>query len=377
MRRLIVLIIPIAILASAALFAGQTPDITLCQGIAAQIRQDAANSPNDPIAPLFKGDHPYIETPPTTPDIRVLGNSAQFHELFRQKFHPSDAMSDALDDFSSEVMQVFSLPDSNLHMIQTVEGSAHCFDFRFFWMSANGESQPLPNLPRKGTRDGENMICEGFGDHGTVARIAGSDAFVETMWSPEDSNSDIRVVPFRGGSWGPACKVEADFGTDYSVSKVFVPPNGPISDVAIKEVAAEIIEQHAAAKDPKSFTFGPPVPEGDQDNVHTMETLAAKMQRNRYGKSPIPFPAFGHENELDAFQSTLGLIDNYPVVLYGNIYLAAIGRGVIGWRVCPDCSGLILYTLNNGQLQPVGSAIVQQTRGALKSVRATPWTLRH
>ena len=210
-------------LAAAAVLTAQTPNISLCQGIAAQIRQNAASSLGDPIEPLFKGDHPYIETP-SNPDIRVLWDNAQFTQLFRQKFHPSDAMSNALDGF----------------------GAAN-----------------------------------------------------------------------------------------------------------------------------------PPVPGGEEENVRTMEALAAKMQRNRYGNSPIPFPAFGHENELDAFQSTLGLIDNCPVVLYGNVYLVAIGRGVIGWRDSPDFSGLVLYTLSDGKLQPVGSAIVQQSRGALKSSNATPWTLRH
>jgi hypothetical protein len=373
MRRLIVPIISTAILAAATLVPAQAPDLTLCQGIATQIRQNAANSPGDPIAPLFKGDHPYIETL-SRPDVRAIGDTAQFTELFRQKFHPSDAMSDALDGFSADDASVLSLPHSNLHVIQNIGGSAHCFDFHFFWMPAGGESQPLPDLPRKGTRDGENMICEGFGDHPFLAQIAGTDAFVESMWSPEDSNSDMRVVPFQQGKWGPACEVEADFGTDYSVSKVFVPASGPISDVAIKAVAAEIVEQHAAAKDSKSFIFGPPVPEGEQENVGNMEALAAKSQKN--WNRAIPFPAFGREKELDAFQSTLGLIENYPMVLYGNTYLVAIGRGVIGWRECPDCSGLVLYTLTDGKLQAVGSAIVLQTRGALQSVRTTPWKFR-
>jgi hypothetical protein len=93
-------------------------------------------------------------------------------------------------------------------------------------------------------------------------------------------------------------------------------------------------------------------------------------------KNAIPFPAFGREKELGAFQSSLGEIDNHPVVLYGNSDLRARGRGVIGWRVSPDSSGLIVYTLSGGKLQPAASAIVQQTQGALKSVGATPWNLR-
>jgi hypothetical protein len=374
MRRLIVSIIPIAILAAAALVAAQAPDVTLCQGIAAQVRQNAANSAGDPIAPLFKGDHPYIETP-GQPDIRVIGDNAQFTELFRQKFHPSDAMTDALNHFSSPVMQVFSLPDSDLHMIETVEGSAHCEDFRFFWMAASGQSQPMPDLPRKGTRDGDNMICE---ESTYLARVAGTDAFVEIMSSPADSNSDFRVVPFQQGKWGPACEVQADFGSEYSVSKVFALPDSPISEVALKEVAAEIVAQRAAVKDPKSFLFGPPIPESEQENVRAMMAVANKMHNQTVrvgGTDAIPFPAFGHENELDAFQDQLGLIESYPLVLDGNTYLVAIGHGVIGWRVSPD-SGVIVYTLKNTTLAPVASAIVSQTQGALKSVRASPWNVR-
>jgi hypothetical protein len=374
MRRLILLITSTAILAAAALVAAQTPDITLCQNIATQIRQNAVSSPGDPVAPLFKSDHPYIETP-SQPDIRVIGDSAQFTELFRQKFHPSDAMTDALSRFSSIVMQVFSLPDSNLHMIESVEGSAHCEDFRFFWMAAGGQSQPMPNLPRRGTRDGDNMICE---ESTYLARVAGTDAFVEIMSSPTDSNSDFRVVPFQQGKWGPACEVQADFRSEYSVSKAFALPDGPISEVALKEVAAEIVEQHAAAKDPKSFLFGPPVPESEEENVRTMMVVATKMHNETVrvgGTDAIPFPAFGHENELDAFQDQLGLIENYPLVLYGNTYLVAIGHGVIGWRVSPD-SGVIVYTLKSAALEPVASAIVGQSQGALKSVRAMPWNIR-
>ncbi|MFZ0640612.1 MAG: hypothetical protein WA020_07585 [Candidatus Acidiferrales bacterium] len=376
MRRLIILIISTGTLAAAALFAAQTPNVSLCEGIATQIRQNAARSPADPIAPLFKGDDPYIETP-SKPDIRIIGDRAQFADLFRQKFQPSDAMSGALDRLSGDVVSLFSLPDSSLHMILASAGSAHCDDFVFFWMPPGRQSQPLPDLPPKGVRDGDKMICEGDGDDPNLARIAGTDAFVEMMSSPTDSNYDLRVVPFQQGKWGPACEVEADFGSEYNVSKVFVPAGGPISDIALKEVAAEIIEQHAAAKDPKSFFYGPLVPESEKDNVRTMLDLAAGMQRKqaRLGSQTVPVPAFGRENELGAFEDSLGLVDDYPVVLYGNTYLMAIGHGVIGWRESPD-SGLILYTLKDGKLEPVGAAMVGQSQGALQSVRATEWKLR-
>ena len=282
-------------------------------------------------------------------------------------------MSNALDGFSNA--SVFSLPDSNLHMMQTIQGTAICATFSFFWMQEGGESQPLPNLPPKGTSDGTNSICEGVLDNGNLARVAGADAFVETMGSFDNTNSELRVVPFQQGKWGPACAVEADFGTEYSVSQAFAPDDGPISQVELRDVAAKIIEQHANAKDPKSFSFGPPAPASEEDDLRTMKALAAKDQDN--WNHSISLPAFGGWGLLDDYyQSALGLIENYPATLDGETYLVAIGRGVIGWRESADSSGLVLYTLADGKLQPVGSAIVRQARGALTSVHAPPWIFK-
>ena len=143
----------------------------------------------------------------------------------------------------------------------------------------------------------------------------------ELMSSATNNNYEFRVVPFQQGEWGTACKVEADFRTEYSVSKVFVPTGGPVNEMELEKVAAQIVELHAAfATLRKSFSFsGLPVPESEKENVRTMSNLATKMQVSRqYGfaqQESVPVPAFGREKELSAFQKSLQDVDNYPLVL--------------------------------------------------------------
>jgi hypothetical protein len=372
MQRSAVLTISFGLVALAAVDTAQTPDVALCDGMATQIRESAAiaaGSKSSPLSLLSSGDRPYIELP-SKPELSVTADRTQFATLFRQEFQPSDALTNALNQFSGNVLEVFSVPGSDLHMIEALGGTATCANYLFFWTPRSGQSEPLPALPRKGVRDGDNLICEGFGDDGHLARVAGVDAFVEMMQSATDNDYDFRVVPLQQGKWGPACEVKTDFRSEYNVSKVFVLTGGPVSEMALRDVAAQIVELHAAAKDPKSFSFGPPVPERETEDVRTMIHLAASLQRG-----PLAVPAFGREKELTAFQGSLQFVDDYPLVLGGKTYLMAIGHGAIGWRVSSDW-GLILYTLQDAKLQPVGAAIVGQSQGALEGVRVSEWKLR-
>ena len=357
----------LALIGVAALGAAQRSNIAVCDGIAAQIRKDpeiVAGS-DRPLLLLSRGNHPYILLPGKA-DMRVVANRVQFSELFRQEFRPSKPLANALDGCCDNA-EVYSLPGSDLHMIETFNGTANCSEFLFFQTTKDGASQPLPALPPKGERDGDNLICEGFGDEGNLARIAGIDAFLEVMANPSESDYDIRAVPFQQGKWGPACKVSASFRTEYTVSKVFVPADGPVSEIELRNIAAEIVRLHAAAKGPESFSFGPPVPEGEKQNALTMSELAGRAQ-----KEAVSVPAFGRENELGAFETSLAEVDHYPLVLGGRTYLMTIGRGAIGWRDSSEL-GLILYALQYGKLEPVGTAIVQESRGALKFVRSAEW----
>lgn len=89
MRRFAILAISFGLLVVAAISAAQTPNIAPCEGIAPQIRQNAAGSPGDPIEPLFKGDHPYITL--KRPAKPISRSSATAHSS--RKFLLSEKMT--------------------------------------------------------------------------------------------------------------------------------------------------------------------------------------------------------------------------------------------------------------------------------------------
>ena len=61
--------------------------------------------------------------------------------------------------------------------------------------------------------------------------------------------------------------------------------------------------------------------------------------------------------------------DSFPLVVNGRAYLLRLGEGQLGCCYFPGPI-LILYTLKDGKLEPVGSAFVEKSRGALESVSA-------
>jgi len=343
----------------------------LCDGIAAQIRGNpeiASGSKDDLLALLSKGAHPYVEL--GSRSDRLVGGDDIIKRI-RETLNPSDELVRALGGFFENVGDVSSLPDSDLHMVETFGGSAGCESFLFFRSTKGAQSQLLPNLPLKGVRDGDNLICGGYGDDGHLARILGTDVFLESISQGTNNNYEFRVLPIEGMQWGPACRVEADFRTEYHVAEVFVQNDGPVTEAALIDVAPQIVEQHDAAKDPRSFSFGPAVPQAEKENVQTMMDLVAKSLRSQ--PDGVVVPAFGREKDLTPMQATLPSLrpgDNYPLVLGGRTYLMTVGHTGIGSRVSGD-SAAILYVLKDGQLEPVGTAIVSQSRGGLESVRVT------
>ena len=361
--------------AAVAIDAAQTSSTstTVCDRIAAQIRGNPEISAGgDPLALLSKGEHPYIEL--GSGSDRLVGGDEIIRRI-RETLNPSDELVRALGGFFENVGDISSLPDSDLHMVETFGGSAGCGVFLFFRSMKGTQSQLLPNLPPKGVRDGENLIC-GYGDNGHLARIRETDAFVESISDSTNSNHEFRVVPIEGTQWGPACRVEADFRTEYHVAKVFIPNDGPVTEASLSDVAPQIAEQHDAAKDPKSFSFGPAVPDGEYENVRTMIKLAAQSLRSQ--PTEVVVPAFGREKDLGAMQGTLPSLlpgDSYPLVLEGQTYLMTVGHTGVGWRISSD-SAVILYVLKDGKLEPVGTVIVAQGQGALEFVRASAWDSR-
>ena len=74
----------------------------------------------------------------------------------------SDAPLKALKGFTEDGSEVLSLPDSDVHVIESLGGTANCEGFLFFQMPKGGQTQPLPGLPLKGVRDGRQFDLRGL-----------------------------------------------------------------------------------------------------------------------------------------------------------------------------------------------------------------------
>ena len=341
--------------------AAQVPGTALCDVIAAQIGKA---SQSDWWARLTKGEHPFIEVAGES-EMRALGfaglEGAELVNALVVKFNPSDDLRKAwIDESQYGHLDIASLAGSDLHVVTNTDGSALCVSFMFFQTPKGRPAQLLPDLPKKGDRDGDNLICIKYGSDGYLARVGGVEAFLETHDS--EDKAYLRVVPLREGRWGNACAVDAEFRTTYGVSRVFVPEKGPLTEADLTSAASQILVARGAVKDAGDFSFGARLSQREEEEVRAMTDLLAKMGEERV-------PAFGRDNELAPGEDKLASGDSFGVVLNGHAYLLRLGEGQLGCCYFPGPI-LILYTLENGKLNPVGSAILEKSRGALESVRA-------
>jgi hypothetical protein len=342
---------------------------SICDRVVTQIRGshelNDANSQEDPFSVLTSGEHPYIRLAQNL-DFDV--ETPQLLKSFSLRFNPSEKLTIALREFGdiSRNGKIYALEDYGVHLIETVDGTANCESYLFFQTIRDGQSQLLPVLPSKGDRDGDNLICSGFHDSGYIARIGGSDVFLESRSSETGFEYGLRIVPLRAGQWAPACSVQAKFQTNFTVEQVFVPKDGPLSSKSLQDVAADIVEKHesSSASGSTSFSFGPTIPDREVNDAQQMIVLAEALKDSST-------PAFGAEGQLGLGEESLYYADSYPVVLGGRTYLLRIGHAAIGWRIFQN-SVVALYTLGNGKLVPTGTAIVAEKRGKMLSLESAP-----
>jgi hypothetical protein len=364
MRRFTLFIVVLGFSAAMSVSNAQASGTALCNGIVARIQMAPET---DAWSMLTQGKQPYIEVAGES-ETNALGfdvaaNNEELVNRFISKFNPSSELRKAWADILNYRghIDVDSLSGSDLHVVTTTGGSAHCLSFMFFRTPQGRQSELLPDLPNKSDRDGDNLICSNYRSDGYLARVGGVEAFVETY--SNEAKQYVRIVPLRDNRWANACAVNAEYRIKYETKKAFVPERSALTEGELKIAASQIAERREAVKEAKDFSFGPPLSERDKEEVRTMANLAAKSDGE-------PVPAFGHEAELAAGEETLRSGDSFPLELNGKAYLMRLGEGQLG---CCYSTGplLILYTLKDGKLEPAGSAVVQKSRGTLQSVGAS------
>ena len=338
-------------------------NVGLCEGMAARIRGNpelaSGVSPNDPLTALSGGPLPYLEVPrePVLDTVSTIDSNREvFVDRFRTAFGPSEVLDRAVARFSTPAQnEVFSLPESGLHVLVKTTGVVSCRTFLFFQAGAGRPAELAPPVPKS-----DDPLC--YNRSAYLARVAGVGAYLEFSSGLTNFKYALRVVPWQNGKWAEGCSVNADFRSRFRTSRAFVRPGGPLEEATIRDVATQLVERWSDAADPESFQFGTAWPE-------YMNGRAAEMRRLGVELRTVPVPTFGAPvATLGPFYRELDDPDALPVMLGGQVYLVHVGHATIGRRLFHD-SIVIVYALKDGRLSPVASAIVEQDQGALESVR--------
>ncbi|HXE30951.1 MAG TPA: hypothetical protein VN515_04030 [Terriglobales bacterium] len=377
------------------------PDVAMCSALAAQVRSNPVIAGGgDALATLSKGSQPYIQLAGPGEIPAGLGSDA-FTASFGKLYRPSERLAAVLPRQLMGRRDVYALPATPLHMLETTEGTANCAGFLFFAWTRGGRADLLPGLPAKAVHDGDNLICDGFHDDGWLARVGGRAAFLDV--TSMTGFEDWQVTPWRADShsWGAACEMEARFAITYAVEATYggssqmssaqraspagnrspaserpteatqatsgratVPAGSAVAAASLRRVAPEVVSRYEAAKDPSTLTFGKPVQGAD---LAAIRALRERLPDNI--GAGIEFPGFALE------ATNLADIASYPLLLDGHAYLMVVGHPHWGWRSAPG-TYVILYAANAAPLQAAAAAYVTSARGPLRLVNARPWEVR-
>jgi hypothetical protein len=363
-------VIPLA-LAVAGVLHAQPRGLILCQGIATRLRAVSdwtAGSRVDLLDVVTTGDHPYVELAKSSGfDVNPFPRGeteADFARRFEARFGPSTAvLASAREGLLYNDRAVIDSLPGGLNVIVDSGGSANCQHFNLFRTTAGG-SALLPELPLEDPRSSENVICDGHGHSGYLARVNGVEAFLEYTSPPTDWKYRFWVVPLENDQWQNACWVDVDFHSVFNVTRTFVAKDSPVSEGMLRAAAFRIVKRWVEMGELEITTFGPPVPLRDRARADEMRLAEATGQER-----DLAIPTFGHDEALKGNLLSFSSSELYTLVLRGHTYLMRLGRAGWGWRVSTD-SLVVLYPVSSDdRLAPVASAVVAQNRSELKSIR--------
>jgi len=333
-----------------------------CDALAAQVRSRAAAAADgDPWKQVSTGaDAVIVPARSTRMAADAASDSNPALEAFRKRFSPNPPLAAAVRTLLelSDGADLWQWPNGRLHALEVDGGTAHCQSFVFFETHPNGASTLVPDPP------GDDERCAGFGMITNLARVGGSEALVEYSFSTPGDSFGFNVIPERDGAWGASCRVSVSYASTFHADYVFTDPKGPLGESAFRTLAEQIVERWAASDESDDFRFGPPVAAADQSRADTMLELAGRL-----GTTAVPM--FGRDATLDPTEDSTNTAKVYPLVIDGKTYILQVGRSNIGWRTFRTTIAIV-YTLNGDELTPIASAVVDQLRGALKSVTTKP-----
>jgi hypothetical protein len=329
-----------AFLAAARLSGAATPEpASLCQQLAAQVRQSAAAVSDRALSPwvaAVKTDDPGTWGP---------------HEIAVQEFlrHRLEARGLLSGSGPNSLLELEHLPGTQVYMGSTMAGTANCQSSMFAEIAPDGSPRALPE-PEGYTGPCWNM-------HGDLGTVSGKPAYIEvgTVSSTTD-DTVTRVTPWTAAGWGRACQLTVELNYKFELSKQFCGGERAVC-LAAGAIAVDLAREYfthrqrsappmkaiGADQQVPDFQYmrgGAMSPQGPAAVTDAWHILARQNQAQypgaplNYGLYTSVFPTFGYHAVNEVWEYSFSYVDFslFPLMLDGRLYLGAVGHNGVGWR---------------------------------------------
>ncbi|TAN47929.1 MAG: hypothetical protein EPN26_13200 [Rhodospirillales bacterium] len=318
------------------------------------------------LAPLLKS-YFSIQTPPSPfierlarayPRILQIDASKNKRTLegYRQhlskQYRVSTQLDDALKALGDDSLSYSfrHIRGSSLHAVESLQGTGSCQRLVLFEANSAREAKFI-DLPEYARYDDCPFGGVGAGySSAWLGSIEGQTAFIS-----EDTFSDLTRIylsPFVNSAWGETCEIDIGFPIDIKLAESFCQAGR--SCIPFNKVALPLARAFKKDKTLSSFLSEPePSPEA-LSMFDRMRLLAPNPD------SDIVAQTFGRaiSTSYEVFEWGSPVL---PVMVNGRVYLARVGRAILGWRVSEDI-WVGFYELVEEQLAPVASALVTPLR---------------
>jgi hypothetical protein len=365
----------IVLVASPLIAFGRAEPASLCQKLAARVRQSL---PTTTESALLAG---IVTAQPA--DLGRWGPSERKANALLRAVMESQGVLPKSRTAPGPIMELVHLPDSPLYMGSVVAGTAECQQAAFAALSADGSVRAIPEPP------GYTGACWNL--IGSLARVLGHPAYVESgKLSATSDDAVMRVTPWTGHRWADPCQLTVEFTYSLQLARQFCGESQSCraaSAIAL-DIAREYLDYSGMRKPPERRIDGGVIPDFSsaaggasgppaQTAVNAGWQVLKRQQQAAipgvsptYGTMASVFPTFGHESPNGGWDYSFSYVSFvlFPVVLDGRLYLAAVGHNGVGWREGTNILFAVYASPDADQhdLVPLAGLLIERKPNGLK-----------
>ena len=332
--------VAVAALGAPALATAANPEpLSLCQQLAAQVRQ--------PSAAVSEGSlSPWVVTVKTDDPSKWGQPETAVNVLLRHRLEAQGLLSAS---GPSSFLELEHLPGTQVYMGSTVAGTAHCQSSTFAEVASDGSARVLPEP------EGYTAPC--WNVQGSLGTVFGRPAYIEagTVSSTTD-DTVTRITPWTADGWGRACQVTVELNYKLELRKQFCGEQAAVCQAA-GAIAVDVTRQYFAYRQRPAppmkpidrnqqvpdfqYLHGGAISAQGPAAVTDAWHILARLNRAQHPGAPLPyglyssvFPTFGYSAPNSGWDYSFSYVDFalFPLMLDGQLYLGAAGHNGVGWR---------------------------------------------